>query len=377
MGACRLRFATTLVAVALLPYFDLANIVMLFLLTVVLVAWRLGGGPAVLAAFVSVAAFDFFCVPPRLSFAVSDVQYLVTFVVMLAVALIIGQMTAGLRYQARVATYREERSRALYEFARDLSSLLQVGAVVDTVTAIHRADFPRRSGAAGSRRARPAAFPRRSSRRHPVSTSAAAQWAFDNTQPAGLGTDTLAGSEFLYLPLRAPMRTRGVLAIKPESRRLLLVPEQQRQLDTFAALAAIALERVHYVEVAQQALMRMESERLRNSLLVGAVARPADAAVRAGRPRRIAGDDAAPAFRRAARTRAGDRRRGAPDERARQQSPRHGADPERRREARRQWLPFEEVVGSALKSAQAALAATPRRSCARTATCRWSNSTRR
>jgi two-component system sensor histidine kinase KdpD len=63
------------------------------------------------------------------------------------------------------------------------------------------------------------------------------------------------------------MRTRGVLAIRPDSRRLLLVPEQRRQLDTFAALVAIALERVHYVEVAQQALIKMESERLRNSLL--------------------------------------------------------------------------------------------------------------
>src|SRR5258705_11134948 len=86
-------------------------------------------------------------------------------------------------------------------------------------------------------------------------------------KPAGVGTDTLAGSAFFSLPLRAPMRTRGVLAIRPKNRRLLLVPEQKRQLDTFAALAAIALERVHYVEVAQQALLQMESERLRNSLL--------------------------------------------------------------------------------------------------------------
>ena len=103
--------ATTLVATPLLPYFDLANIVMLFLLTVVLVALKWGRGPAVLAAFVSVAAFDFFFVPPRFRFAVSDFQYLLTFAVMLAVALIIGQMTAGLRYQARVASYREERAR--------------------------------------------------------------------------------------------------------------------------------------------------------------------------------------------------------------------------------------------------------------------------
>jgi two-component system sensor histidine kinase KdpD len=263
VAAC---LATTLLATALLPYFDLANIVMLFLLTVVLVAVRLGRGPAVVAAFVSVGAFDFFCVPPRFSFAVTDAQYVLTFVVMLAVALIIGQMTAGLRYQARISAHREERARALYEFARDLSSLLQTEQVIQTATefigrtfraqvALFIPDADDRLQLHGSRDVQAAVDP------------GAAQWAFDKGQPAGTGTDTLAGSAFLYLPLHAPMRTRGVLAIRPESRRLLLVPEQKRQLDTFAALAAIALERVHYVEVAQQALLRMESERLRNSLL--------------------------------------------------------------------------------------------------------------
>src|SRR6202022_2527421 len=123
--------ATTLIAAPLQPYFDLANIVMLFLLTVVLIAVKLGRGPAVLAAFVSVASFDFVFVPPRFSFAVTDVQYLLTFAVMLAVALITGQMTAGLRYQARGASSREERARALYEFARDMSSLLQTEQVVE------------------------------------------------------------------------------------------------------------------------------------------------------------------------------------------------------------------------------------------------------
>ncbi|MES3014050.1 MAG: DUF4118 domain-containing protein, partial [Pseudomonadota bacterium] len=103
--------ATTLIATPLAPIFDLANIVMLFLLAVVGVAVRFGRGPAVLAAFLNVAAFDFFFVSPRMSFAVSDVQYLLTFAVMLAVGLITGQLTAGLRFQARVATHREARSR--------------------------------------------------------------------------------------------------------------------------------------------------------------------------------------------------------------------------------------------------------------------------
>ena len=130
----------------------------------------------------------------------------------------------------------------------------------------------------------------------------AAQWAFDNTQPAGLGTDTLAGSEFLYLPLRAPMRTRGVLAIKPESRRLLLVPEQKRQLDTFAALTAIALERVHYVEVAQQALIADGIGTAAQFASVRAVARPAHAARCARRARRVARADQAGAVRRRSST---------------------------------------------------------------------------
>jgi two-component system, OmpR family, sensor histidine kinase KdpD len=258
--------ATTLIATPLLSYFDLANIVMLFLLVVVIIAVRFGRGPAIAAAFLSVASFDFFFVEPRFSFAVHDVQYLFTFVVMLAVALIIGHMTAGLRYQARVASYREERARVLYEFARDMSSLLQTEQVIEAATKFMESTF-------GAKVAILIPGENELLATHDEELSGAidllgaAQWAYDKSQPAGAGTDTLPSSEFLYLPLRAPMRTRGVLAIKAASQRMLLIPEQRRHLDTFAALTAIALERVHYVEVAQQALIRMESERLRNSLL--------------------------------------------------------------------------------------------------------------
>ena len=82
-----------------------------------------------------------------------------------------------------------------------------------------------------------------------------------------MGTDTLPASPLFYLPLVAPMRTRGVLALAPAQLERILAPEQRQQLDTFAAVTAIALERVHYIEVAQGALVDMESERLRNSLL--------------------------------------------------------------------------------------------------------------
>ena len=55
--------ATTLIATPLLGALDLANIVMLFLLTVLLIAVSLGLDAALLSAFLSVALFDFFGYP--------------------------------------------------------------------------------------------------------------------------------------------------------------------------------------------------------------------------------------------------------------------------------------------------------------------------
>ncbi len=255
------------IAFALFGFFDLANIVMLFLLAVVIAAVRFGRGPAVMAAILNVLAFDFFFVPPHFSFAVSDVQYLLTFAIMLGVGLVVGTLTSNLRYQARVSSYREDRARNLYEMSRELSAALteeQIAGISDGF--VERA-FRARAAVLlldENDRLRAAA----SAGHQPVGIDmAVAQWAFDHGQVAGLGTDTLPATPQLYVPLKAPIRARGVLVIEPRRARLLMIPEQRQLLDTYATLIAIALERVHFVDVARATLVNMESERLRNSLL--------------------------------------------------------------------------------------------------------------
>src|ERR1700722_15903691 len=222
--------AGTLLSIPLADHFDRSNIVAIFILTVVLVAVRFGRGAAAIAAVLSVCSFDFFFVPPRFSFAVSDVQYLLTFGIMLAVGLITGQLTAGLRFQARVASHREERAGSLYEIARDLSGAVQTDQVVKISDESIERTF----------RASAALLLPDGAGRLPAATSRAAlwvtvdigiaQWAFDKGQPAGFGTDTLPGSEVLYIPLRAPTQARGVLAVKAHNRRLLRIPEQRQLL---------------------------------------------------------------------------------------------------------------------------------------------------
>jgi two-component system sensor histidine kinase KdpD len=257
----------TLVSLPLIKLFDLPNIAMMFLLAVVLSAVRYGLGPAVVASFINVAAFDFFFVPPRFSFAVSDVQYLLTFAIMLVVGLITAKLTSGLKFQARVSNRREQRVRALYEMSRDLSGALIPEQIAEICQRFAEASFGARTAIFladdDNHMSNPIDIPGGVT----AIDSGICQWAFDHGVEAGNGTDTLPGSPLLYIPLKAPMRTRGVLVLEPHHPRRLMAPEQRRLLDTFARLIAISLERVHYVNVAQTTIVQMESERLRNSLL--------------------------------------------------------------------------------------------------------------
>ncbi|EDT40218.1 sensor histidine kinase [Burkholderia ambifaria] len=251
---------------------DLTNLVMLYLLGVVFSAVRLGRGPGVLQSFLSVAAFDFFFVPPRMSFSVSDTQYLLTFFGMLLTSLVISHLTSTLTRQASVAQHRERRTGAIYAMARELGAALTTEQIVEIgsrhVGEVFRARvaflLPDSADQVRQKIEEPDAA---------VTLTGAdldsdvGQWVYDQQKPAGRGTDTLPATTALYLPLKAPMRTRGVLAVASREPRELEVPEQLRMLDAFAAQIALALERVHYVEIARDALVNMESERLRNSLL--------------------------------------------------------------------------------------------------------------
>jgi two-component system sensor histidine kinase KdpD len=271
LKAAAICAVATGLATPLAGVIELTNIAMLFLLAVLIVAMRLGRGPAVASSFLAVAAFDFFFVAPRFSFAVSDAQYLMTFAVMLSVALITGQLTARYKQHADVATVREARARALYEMARDLSAALLPMQIAEACDRFLSVEFGAQAALlltdAGDHLQVETVNAKGRSGSPPIVDEGVARWAFDHGEAAGLSTDTLPGSPLLYLPLKAPMRTRGVLAIAPRDPLRVQGPEARRQLETFASLVAIAVERMHYVEVAQSTLLQMESESLRNSLL--------------------------------------------------------------------------------------------------------------
>jgi len=257
-------FAATAVAELLLRVFDPANVVMLFLLVVVLSALRWGRGPGAWAALLSVLLFDFFFVPPHHSFSVNDTQYLFTFSLMLGVALVCGQLMARLRHEARVAGERERRAGALARLARDLSGALTQEQVTDIALSTLSGVFDAQAGLLLPDSDEQLYVVRGSEGTIDVSVG---RWSMEHGQMAGHGTDTLSGAPALYVPLRAPVRARGVLVLQLRTPHRLRVPEERRLLDACASQIALALERVHFVEVAQHTQVAMEGERMRNTLL--------------------------------------------------------------------------------------------------------------
>ncbi|MGZ8374726.1 MAG: DUF4118 domain-containing protein [Nitrospira sp.] len=259
----------TAVAWLVFPYLAAANLIMMYLIAVIVIAIRWGHGPSVLASILSVAAFDFFFVPPYFSFAVSDFQYLLTFGVMLVVALAISNFTVRLNQQAELARSREKRTGVLYAMSRDLAThrgtgmLAQLAAkhlrdVFDAQVAIFLADDDKRVQLQRGELLFFDLDPKE---------SGVAQWVFDHSERAGLGTDTLPGASALYLPLVGSSGAIGVVAVRPQDPGLLLDPAQLHLLESLVNQVALALERTRLSDEAEQAHVRAETERMRNAIL--------------------------------------------------------------------------------------------------------------
>jgi two-component system sensor histidine kinase KdpD len=246
-----------------------ANIVMIFLAGVALVATRLGRGPAIAAAILSVLVFDFGFVPPHLTFAVSDTEYVITFAVMLGIGLLISGLASRQRAQLQASQQQERRTAQLFRMTRQLSELSGTEFLVRTagrqlneifggevVIFIREADH--------SLHIR---YGENSSISKESINKDVAHWVADYAKSAGAGTDTLPSATALFVPMTGSQRTVGVIGVRPVESTRFLDPEQLHLLETCASLIALSLERDESVLEAHQVQLEMETEKLRSSLL--------------------------------------------------------------------------------------------------------------
>jgi two-component system sensor histidine kinase KdpD len=245
--------ASALAVAVLLPLhgaLSQVNVAMLLLLVVASIAAVLGRGPAIVASVVAVLAFDIGFVSPRGSLSVDDAEYIIVFAVMLAVALMISQISGRLRTRALQAQADEARQRELYELAAALNGTLRSAQVIDVV-----ATFARKHLDAVAR-----FHPPQERTTDPLlpSVEVSGQAAQDGDGPPERPL------RFLH-PLIGATRSRGVLEVQlPRSAQ---AQTSANFLPVVAGLMAAALERLHYLDVAARVQTEVETERLRNALL--------------------------------------------------------------------------------------------------------------
>jgi two-component system sensor histidine kinase KdpD len=258
----------SVLALALFPYLTLTNLVMVYLLTVVLIASRLGRGPSIFASLFSIASFSFFFVPEYYSFRVATPEYAVTLGVMIIVSLLISGLTMQVRHQTRLARLREGQAAALFEMNRRLTGALNledllaqaVNHISQTFQGRVSFLFPDPEGNLAVRAGAPL---------NPQDEKEwnVARWVYRHGHLAGQGTETLPQVEALYVPLRSSQQVIGVLRLETVNSEVPLTAERQRLLEALGSQVVLAIERENLRMQADKVRMEVEAERLRNILL--------------------------------------------------------------------------------------------------------------
>lgn len=259
--------AATILCELLRPFLAPTNMVMFYLLAVVVASVRLGRKPAIATVFLSVIAFNFFFVPPRLTLVVSDAQYLLTFLGLFVVGMVISSLVARARERAEVMRSREVQTASLYYLSRDLAASADIDAVLKAVQrnveealnaqvvillpeGEHLDIMASSDGLALD-----------------MKEQAVADWAFRNNHPAGRATDTLVSANLIYLPLQTPSNVLGVMGVKLMHQHDYHSQDNRRLLDAFTTQAAMAMERIRFSRQAEQAQILQARENLERALL--------------------------------------------------------------------------------------------------------------
>ncbi len=261
---------SVLLSAALEPVLALANMSLVFLVGVLLVAARTATAPAVVTALLSAAAYNFFFTEPRYSFYMNRTDDLLTVVFFLIVGLVAGQLAVRLRQQLQALRDTNEQTRTLAELNRRLAGAPDLASTAAAAAVILGQRFRAPVVVLSAEEAAGGVLQRVATSDQEVQLDAkawsAAQWAYDHRQPSGRFTDTLASVEWRLIPLMVENEAYGVVATRfagAESPPT----ESLATLDVLVSQVALAMARTRLAGNLEQARLAEETERLRSALL--------------------------------------------------------------------------------------------------------------
>lgn len=220
------------------------NVAMCLLLPVIAssILWETRVG--LFTALIAIGAFDFFLIPPYLTFRIADIKYMPSFFVFIAISLIVSFLAKGIRWQNETTKHRERFLASLYAFSREIMDASNLKEILDKasthISEAFRSDvvilLPDENNQLQVRE-------KQGELEFDEKEKAVALWVYKNGMNAGKNTQTLASANWHYLPLKAEDTTFGVLGFTPTKQEGFLSSEQQRLLESFANIIAMYLKR--------------------------------------------------------------------------------------------------------------------------------------
>ena len=237
---------TVCISMLLRPTLEAVNIAMLLLLPSIASGILGGIRVGLFASILSMAAFDFFFVPPYLTFQMSDLRFLPSFFVFILVSVVTSYFTKSVRQEAEGSRHRERFMYSLYSFTRSimtaegLDNIFEraVKSISDAFESNVVIFLPDDAGKLKLKaRDKDDIF-------LSETENAVAVWVYNNGQSAGRSTNTLSSASWYYLPIKIQENTIGVVGIRTADKARFLTPEQDQLLESFVSVVALAIKKV-------------------------------------------------------------------------------------------------------------------------------------
>ncbi len=249
-------------------YFQTTTIILVYIVTVTIVALLGKSGPSILASVLSVIAYAYFFTHHENGFLIANTQLFFTLFIILLVTQIISQLTIMMKKQTNAARLLERRSSTLHALSRQLASSRGVNKLLDIavnyMANIFNSEVLALLAIEGHLEVKAGHGTKLILNAKDYSV---AQWVYDLGQVAGLGTDTLPFSDAIYVPLISSQQPIGVLRIKPKDNTMLFTPEQSHLLESCANQVALAIEVDRLHEQHKQLELESKTDRIRAALL--------------------------------------------------------------------------------------------------------------
>jgi len=224
-----------------------------------------GTGPILLSATLSALIWDFFFIPPPYTLHVDKTEDMLMLIMFFIIALLSGVLTSRVRRQEKKIRIREERTNALYQLTRELSTANGIEEVISIAKNDIKKYFNLDSRILLKNEADKLDYADQKDSKIILTRNdmSVAEWTFQHSTKAGKHTDTLPSCKYTFYPLKGIQMNLGVIAIHQE---VIFTQGEEQFWEAFISQISGKFEREYLRNLAKQAYLLNESDKLYKTL---------------------------------------------------------------------------------------------------------------